>query len=138
MFSYYLPKFAALHVNLPTGGSAILVHKGDGCFVSKVPPIAFAGVSPEPAETVEGLPVGWDGSTLKGDGQAHAVSFVFDVAGAQAAVEAAAAEGDTYAQAVVNELVQVEKMLQARAALGVMDPVDELSAPAAGDAGSVQ
>lgn len=126
MFSFSLPRFAALVVSLPTGGQTLMLHVGDGKFVSKVPPIVLAGVSPEPMAQVEGLPVGWDGTTLPGNVEAHPTAFVFDVAAAQSAVEAAAASGDTYAQMVMAELRAAEQVLDARTALGVMD-----AAPAA-------
>lgn len=122
MFSFSLPKFAALMVSFPTGGHSLLVHVGEGRFVSKVPPIVLAGVSPAPMDQVEGLPVSWDGETIKGDAQAHPMAFVFDVGSAQKAVEDAAAAGDTYARLVMDELEAAQRALDARAALGVMDP----------------
>lgn len=133
MFSFDLPKFAALQVSLPTGGGAIMVHVGGGRFISKVPPIALAGLVPaaEPAQNVEGLPVAWDGATLPGDGESAPVYFAFDVASAQRSVEEAAAAGDTFAKAILTELDAAQRTLDARAKLGVMD-----AAPAGDDSRS--
>lgn len=114
MFSFALPKFAALHVNLPTGGSTLLVHAGDGRFLSKVPPIILAGVAPGEQQDMPTQPMGWDGDTLPGDGQANPVVFAFDVKTAAAAVEAAAAAGDTFAQAVVAEMQAAERQIAAQ------------------------
>jgi hypothetical protein len=134
MFSFDLPKSAALMVALPTGGHAIFVHVGGGRFVSKVPPIVLAGVAREPSAQVEGLPVAWDGETLPGDAEAHPTAFVFDVGSAQAAVERAAAGGDKYAQLVLDELQAAQKTLDAREALGIKDsePVDAAAADGVG------
>lgn len=118
MFSFDLPESAALHVILPTGTETILVHAGGGRFVSKVPPIVLAGLVRAGQEAgAEGVPVAWDGKTLPGDGESQTVAFGFDVQAAAEAVRAAAAEGDTYARAVVAELEHADRTLAARQAL---------------------
>lgn len=119
MFAFDLPKFAALQVQFPTGGGSLLVHLGGGRFVSKVPPIVLAGVVPatEPAVNQEGLPVTWDGTSLPGDADAQPVFMAFDVASAQGSVEAAAAAGDKFAQAVLDEIAAAQRTLDAQAAL---------------------
>ena len=133
MFAFNLPKFAALEVSLPTGGGALMVHIGGGRFLSKVPPIALAGLTPAAGDTQsqEGLPLDWDGATLPGDGQARPIYFAFNVAQAQAGLEEAARMGDTFAQKVLAEMQEAEKVLLARQALGIMDPVPEAAAAAA-------
>ena len=121
MFAFELPKFAALQVQFPTGGGSLLVHVGGGRFISKVPPIVLAGVVPaaEVASNIEGIPVTWDGTTLPGDADAQPVYMAFDVASAQGSVEAAAAAGDKFARAVLDEIVQAQRTLEARASLGM-------------------
>lgn len=129
MFSFALPKFAALQVSLPTGGVALFVHMGEGRFLSKVPPIVLAGVTPVESDQTEGLPVGWDASELAGDKPAFPTAFVYDVGGAQKAVEDAAAGGDTFARLILDELEAAQRALDARAALGVMDPLPAIDYP---------
>lgn len=123
MFKFDLPAGAALHVFLPTGGETILVHAGEGRFLSKVPPIALAGLARE-GEGVGaiGLPVSWDGQTLPGDGPTQPIWFGFDVNAAADAVKAASEGGDTFARAVMAEIEAAQRTLDAREALGVMTP----------------
>lgn len=121
MFSFDLPRFAALQVQFPTGGGSLLVHVGGGRFISKVPPIVLAGVMPagEVAQNQEQLPVTWDGTTLPGDADAQPVFMAFDVASAQHSVEAAAQAGDTFARAVLDEIAQAQKTIDAQTALAL-------------------
>lgn len=119
MFKFVLPKFAALHVELPTGGSTLMVHIGDGVFVSKVPPIVLRGVSPEQSQQVEGIPVEWDGVSLPGDGEAHPCVFAFDMKSAGEAVDAAASAGDTYARKVLAEMEHAARTIAAQERLGL-------------------
>lgn len=119
MFAFDLPKFAALQVQFPTGGGSLLVHVGGGRFISKVPPIVLAGAMPatEVEQNIEGIPVTWDGTTLPGDADAKPVFMAFDVASAQGALEAAAQAGDKFALAVMAEIEQAQKTIDAQAAL---------------------
>lgn len=118
MFSFHLPKFAALKVELPTGGEAVMIHVGDGRFVSNLPPLVLAGVDPNiEGVEVRDLPITWDGETLPGHKNVHPALFAFDARGAAEAVEKAAAGGDTFALQVMERLNQAEKMLDARSLL---------------------
>lgn len=119
MFSFSLPKGAALHVELPTGGSAILVHEGDGQFVSAVPPLVLVGMDPTTEQHVTGLPVAWDSSRFKLDGEAKACVFEFDAAGAQKAVEDCAALGDQSAIAMLERIKSAEKQLELQQKVGL-------------------
>jgi hypothetical protein len=142
MFSFKLPRGAALSVSLPTGGAASFVHVGDGRFVSSVPPIQIDGVRPEGEGGEDMLPVTWDAEFLPAGTSVQAVKFGFDVPGAAGAVEAAAAAGDPHAQHIVGLMKQAEDMIAARAALlnvaaiagtvaGDTDPVDVAAAAGA-------
>lgn len=106
MFAFDLPKFASMSVALPTGGSAIFVHVGEGRFISNVPPIAMAGISAVKDEVVTGVPLGWDSDALPV--VSHGATFVFDIAGAATAVEEAAGKGDTKAREIMDLLQKIE------------------------------
>lgn len=118
MFAFNLPKHAAIKVELPTGGSAIMIHVGDGRFVTNMPPLVLAGVSVVEGEEVAGLPIDWASDALPAD--LHSTFFAFDAAGAARAVEAAAAAGDVKAREVLDRLAEAEKMLAARERLGMV------------------
>lgn len=118
MFTFDLPKHAAIKVELPTGGDAVMIHLGEGRFVSNVPPLVLAGVSVVADTEVTGLQVGWDSGALPPN--VHSAIFVFDVAGAAVAVETAAAGGDVKAIEVVNKMRDAEKMLAAQVAVGMV------------------
>lgn len=121
MFAFDLPKNAFLKVELPTGGEAIFAHVGGGRFVSNIPPLALAGISPVEGEQVVGLPLTWDSSLLPADGH-HAV-FAFDTVMAEKSLEDAAAAGDERAIGVLSQLQAAEKQLEAQRAVGlVRDP----------------
>jgi hypothetical protein len=121
MFTFELPKHAAIKVELPTGGDAIMIHLGDGRFGSNMPPLVLAGVSVVADTEVTGLQVGWDSGALPPD--VYSAIFAFDVAGAAAAVESAAAAGDVKAVEVVGKMREAEQMLAAQIAVGmVKDP----------------
>ena len=108
MFSFVIPRWATLQVQLPTGGASTFVHIGGGRFLSAVPPIAFTGLNPEAPFQMEGIDVTWDGSTLPGDKEAKPCVFGFDLAGAEKAVRAAAERGDTFAQAMLQSFADAE------------------------------
>lgn len=115
MFSFELPVNTAITVDLPTGGATVMVHLGGGRFLSKLPPIALPALSREPEPGAVDVPVTWDGQTLPGDGGAHAGVVTFDVRGAAQAVEAAAKDGDTYAQRVVAQMREAAAEIDAAA-----------------------
>lgn len=125
MFRITLPIGAALHVNLPTGGATAFVHVGGGEFLTRIPPLLLAGL--QASETPRGEPVldqghavGWDGKTLPGDKPVQAFVYGFDASAAAAAVEAAAAGGDTFAQQMLGEIEAAEKTLRAQQAVGLV------------------
>lgn len=121
MFCFDLPKHAALKVELPTGGEAIMVHLGGGRFVSNIPPLALAGVSDVEGVQVADVPLTWDSSVLPAD--AHHAVFGFDTVMAEKSLEAAAAAGDERARSVLSQLELAEKQLAAQRAVGmVRDP----------------
>lgn len=126
MFCLDLPINAAIRVELPTGGAAIMIHLGGGRFATNLPPLALAGVSevkdgaPVTDLPVTDLPVTWDSGALPAE--LHAVLFVFDAQGAARAVEAAAVAGDMKALAVVDRMADAEKMLAAREKIGMVVP----------------
>jgi len=121
MFKFTLPQFAALNVSLPTGGTIVMVHMGDGEFCSLVPPLAVPGILPEgvavPAEYPV-VPVTWATGAFVGD--VNTTGFGFDVAGAAASVEQAAAAGDVVAGEIVSQMKEAEVMLAAREKLGLV------------------
>lgn len=121
MFCLDLPINAAIRVELPTGGAAIMIHLGGGRFATNLPPLALAGVSEvKDGAPVTDLPVTWDSGALPA--KLHAVLFVFDAQGAARAVEAAAVAGDMKALAVVDRMADAEKMLTAREKVGMVVP----------------
>ena len=121
MFSFDLPLHAAVKVELPTGGSAIMVHVGGGRFISNIPPLVLAGVSTVAGVEEHGLPVAWDSQTLAGN--VHSALFAFDTAGAAKAVQDAAAAGDEVAREMLRKMEEAEAMLAAQKAVGlVKDP----------------
>lgn len=126
MFSFDLPTNAAIRVELPTGGAAIMIHLGGGRFATNLPPLALAGVStvkggePVTGLPVTDLPVTWDSGALPAE--LHATLFVFDAQGAARSVEAAAVAGDANAKAVVDRMADAEKMLTAREKVGMVVP----------------
>ena len=121
MFCLDLPINAAIRVELPTGGTAIMIHLGGGRFATNLPPLALAGVSEvKDGAPVTDLPVTWDSGALPAE--LHAALFVFDAQGAARAVEAAAAAGDANAKAVVDRMADAEKMLAAREKVGMVVP----------------
>lgn len=121
MFAFNLPERAAIKVELPTGGAAIMIHLGGGRFATNLPPMALAGVSEvKGGAPVTDLPVTWDSGALPAE--LHATLFVFDAQGAARSVEAAAAAGDANAKAVVDRMADAEKMLAAREKVGMVVP----------------
>lgn len=119
MFCLDLPINAAIRVELPTGGAAIMIHLGGGRFATNLPPLALAGVSEvKDGAPVTDLPVTWDSGALPDD--LHAALFVFDAQGAARAVEAAAVAGDAKAQDVLARMRQAEDMLAAREKVGMV------------------
>jgi hypothetical protein len=118
MFAFDLPRHAAIKVELPTGGEAIMIHVGGGRFVTNMPPLVLAGVSAVEGEEVTGLPMDWDSGALPHD--LHSAFFAFDTIGAARAVEVAAAAGDVSAQGVLTRMRDAEKMLAAREAVGMV------------------
>lgn len=121
MFCLDLPTNAAIRVELPTGGAAIMIHLGGGRFATNLPPLALAGVSAvKDGAPVTDLPVTWDSGALPAE--LHSTVFVFDAQGAARAVEAAAAAGDANAKAVVDRMADAEKMLDAREKVGMVVP----------------
>lgn len=133
MFKFDLPKNAVLRVDLPTGGTAIMAHVGGGQFVSNIPPLALAGISAVAGEEVSGLPLVWDSSLLPAD--AHHAVFGFDTAMAEKSLEDAAAAGDARAKAVLDQVIEAEKQLQAQIAVGM---VPAAAAPAEAPAAAVE
>jgi len=123
MFKFTLPKGAALHVDLPTGGSAIFVHDGDGKFLSTVPPLVLVGMDRDTEQHVSGLPVEWDSSKFQLSGDAKACVFEFDAASAQQAVETAAAAGDASAATMLERIKAAEKQLDLQRKVGLV-PAD--------------
>lgn len=118
MFCLDLPTNAAIRVELPTGGAAIMIHLGGGRFATNLPPLVLAGVSDvKDGAPVTGLPVTWDSALPD---ELHGTLFVFDVQGAARAVEAAAVAGDMNAKAVVDRMADAEKMLAAREKVGMV------------------
>ena len=121
MFCLDLPTNAAINVELPTGGAAIMIHLGGGRFATNLPPLVLAGVSEvKDGAPVTDLPVTWDSGALPAE--LHAALFVFDAQGAARSVEAAAAAGDANAKAVVDRMADAEKMLAAREKVGMVVP----------------
>ena len=121
MFCLDLPTNAAINVELPTGGAAIMIHLGGGRFATNLPPLALAGVSEvKDGAPVTDLPVTWDSGALPAE--LHAALFVFDAQGAARSVEAAAVAGDMKALAVVDRMADAEKMLAAREKVGMVAP----------------
>lgn len=121
MFCLDLPTNAAIRVELPTGGAAIMIHLGGGRFATNLPPLALAGVSEvKDGAPVTDLPVTWDSGALPAE--LHATLFVFDAQGAARSVEAAAVAGDANAKAVVDRMADAEKMLTAREKVGMVVP----------------
>lgn len=125
MFRFALPPGAAITVSLPTGGASAFFHIGGGEFLSRVPPLMLAGLRSSDAvagdaELVQGLPVSWDSATLPGDKPAQPLVFGFDATTAGAAVEAAAAAGDTFAVAMLGEIERAEQTLRAQQAVGMV------------------
>ena len=136
MFSFDLPKDAALVVSLPTGATTVFVHIGGGRFLSKIPPIALAGVRAGAGDfaEVEGPELGWDGVTLPGDAPTHPVAIRFAAAPAMDAVKAAGERGDTYALAVLAEIAAVTRILEAREGLaGMLSATAEAARAAVAD-----
>jgi len=81
MFCLDLPINAAIRVELPTGGAAIMIHLGGGRFATNLPPLALAGVSAvKDGAPVTDLPVTWDSGALPAE--LHATLFVFEAQGA--------------------------------------------------------
>lgn len=120
MFSFELPKGAALAVQSPTGGTLVMVHKGDGQFVSDLPPLVLMGVSSAAEQRVEGLPIGWDGDSFPVGGPQHQCTFQFDAVAASRAVEIAAAQRDPAAMAMLERLNEAGEVLKAREAVGMV------------------
>lgn len=120
MFSFSLPKGAALLVTSPTGGQLMMIHKGDGQFVSDLPPLVMLGVSAEAEQKVEGLPVAWDADTFPHGCATHQCTFLFDAVGASRAVEIAAAQRDPAAIAMLERLADADKVLKARESVGMV------------------
>lgn len=121
MFCLDLPTNAAIRVELPTGGAAIMIHLGGGRFATNLPPLALAGVSAvKDGAPVTDLPVTWDSGARPAE--LHATLFVFDAQGAARSVEAAAVAGDANAKAVVDRMADAEKMLTAREKVGMVVP----------------
>lgn len=121
MFCLDLPTNAAIRVELPTGGAAIMIHLGGGRFATNLPPLVLAGVSVvKDGPPVTDLPVTWDSGALPAE--LHSTVFAFDALGAARAVEAAAVAGDMKALAVVDRMADAEKMLSAREKVGMVVP----------------
>lgn len=120
MFSFSLPKGAALLVASPTGGELLIVHKGDGQFLSDLPPLVLLGVSADAEQHVDGLPVGWDGESFPVGPTPHHCTFMFDAVSASRAVEIAAAQRDPAAIAMLERLADADKVLKAREAVGMV------------------
>ena len=120
MFSFELPEGAVLVVASPTGGNLLMVHKGDGQFVSDLPPLVLVGVSSAAEQHVEGLPVGWDGDSFPVGGTQHQCTFLFDSVSATRAVEIAAAQRDPAAMAMLERLADADKVLKARESIGMV------------------
>jgi len=120
VFKFTLPKDAAIVVASPTGGNMLFVHKGDGEFVSDLPPLVLMGVSTSVEQHVEDLPVVWDGTSFPVGGTQHKCTFVFDTVGASKSVEAAAAAGDPAAVDMINRLADADKVLKARESIGMV------------------
>lgn len=118
MFAFNMPRFAAINVRLSTGCEAIMIHVGDGRFVTNIPPLILSGVSSVEGEVTSDLPVTWDSGALPVE--FHSATFVFDAKGAAHAVEAAAAAGDADAKSVMGSLADAEKMLAAREKVGMV------------------
>lgn len=111
MFSFDLPKHAAIKVELPTGGEAVMIHLGGGRFVSNVPPLVLVAVSEVQGEAIDDVALTWDSKCLPAD--VHHTTFGFDLVGAQRSLEAAAAAGDERAREVMGKLTAAEAMLEA-------------------------
>ena len=122
MFGFDMPKNAAIKVELPTGGSAVMVHTGGGHFVSSVPPLALAGISAVEGEQSINLPLAWESNALPAD--VHHALFAFDTAMAEKSLEAAAAAGDVRAKAVLDQVIAAEAQLQAQIAVGMVSAAD--------------
>lgn len=114
MFSFDLPKHAAIKVNLPTGGDAVMIHLGGGRFVSNIPPLVLVAVSAVKDEGIKDVPLVWDSKCLPAD--LHHITFDFDLVGAQRSLEAAAAAGDELAREVMGKLTAADAMLEANEA----------------------
>jgi len=120
MFSFSLPKGAALVVSAPTGGQQVFVHKGDGQFVSDLPPLVLLGMSADAEQKVEGLPVAWDSESFPHGAPTHQCTFMFDAVAASRAVEIAAAQRDPEAMALMERLADADKVHKAREAVGMV------------------
>ena len=111
MFSFDLPMYAAMKVQLPTGGDAMMIHLGAGRFVSNVPPLVLVAVTADPGQGIKDVALTWDSKCLPAD--VHHTTFGFDLVGAQRSLEAAAAAGDELAREVMSKLTAAEAMLEA-------------------------
>ena len=129
MFAFSLPLHAVIRVELPTGGTTMMAHIGGGRFVSNIPPLALAGISDAPGTEVSGLPLTWDSQAMPAD--AHPAVFEFDTVGAEKSLEAAAAAGDERARAVLAQLAEAEKQLEAQRAVGMVPGAEQAEVGAA-------
>lgn len=96
MFKFDLPKWALLPVVTPEGSTHVMVHVGNGQFVSQLPPVAINTCQPLDEPEPEGLaPVTWDSGVL--DAEVRVSRAMFDAAGAAEALRKAADSGDVTA-----------------------------------------
>lgn len=126
MFSFDLPKHAAIKVQLPTGGDAVMIHLGGGRFVANVPPLVLVAVSAVKDEGIKDVALTWDSKCLPAE--LHHTTFGFDLVGAQRSLEAAAAAGDERAREVIGKLTAAEAMLEADEASKAHAAADPASA----------
>jgi hypothetical protein len=120
VFSFSLPKGAALVVSAPTGGEQVFIHKGDGQFVSDLPPLVLLGISKDAVDNVDGLPVAWDADSFPFGAATHQCTFMFDAVAASRAVEIAAAQRDPAAVAMIERMADADKVLKDRESIGMV------------------
>lgn len=111
MFKFKIPAGAMLRVQLPTGGEQLMMHMGEGEFVSEIPPLMLNLLSTTLEDAPEVQPVSWDSSMY---GKAAVPMMArYDAVMAMDAVKAAAEGGDELAVAMLEKIAAGAEKLDA-------------------------